>query len=106
MVLEKFEYYDGKEKKGILLHKVHPYSLGLMLRKKDRKILFTLNKKRNVAFTSFFCRKFYMIILDENKKVTDKIYFSRWIWRYNCYGKYFIEILGKLDESSSKYRKI
>lgn len=106
MVLTNFEYYDMKNKKNVRVKKVSVFSSGLMFRKHSPPLLFTLKNETPTAFTSIFCKKFYMIVLDKNKNVVDKIYFNRWKWKINCRGMYFIEFLGVPDDTSSIYRNI
>ncbi len=106
MVLKKFSYIDNGKIKIILLKKVPAFSTGLMFKRKSPPILFKLKNNQKISFTSIFCRNFYMIILDENRCVVDKIFFNKWRMKVNCYGKYFIESLNKIDGKSSIYRNI
>jgi hypothetical protein len=93
MVLRKFEYYEDKKKKTILLKPVHLYSTGLMFQRKCPPLLFTLPKEKNFAITSLFCKPFKAIFLDDKKRKIGEIKVSSWKWYVPCYGKYMIEIL-------------
>ncbi len=106
MVLEIIKYNDKGKLKEVNVKRVSTFSLGLMFKSKSDPLLFQLKSQRNVSFTSIFCKNFFMIVLDENKNVLDKIYFNKRRIKVKCFGKYFIESLSSIDDSSSEYRKI
>lgn len=106
MVLKIIKYNDEGKLKEITVKKVSIFSSGLMFKSKSEPLLFELKNEKNVSFTSLFCKDFFMIILDKDKNVIDKIYFNKRKVRVKCFGKYFIESLSNIDDSSSEYRKI
>jgi hypothetical protein len=106
MALTRIDYIDEGKKRNIFVKKVPFYSIGLIFKKRSSPLMFELKDEKCLGFTSVFCKKFYMIVLDKNKKVVDKIYFDKWKIKVNCCGKYFIEIMEINDGTSSEYRNI
>lgn len=92
MVLKKFVYYEGSKKKEIVVKPVSLFSTGLMFRKKSPPLLFTLPNKE-IFFTSLFCRTFFILVINEEKKLVKRIKVSSWKFKIPIKARYVIEIL-------------
>jgi len=92
MVLENFEYYEGKHKKNIKVKKVSVFSTGLMFRKNSPPLLFELGEQKTFSITSVFCEPFIAYFLDDKKKVLKKIIISRWKIKISGEGSYLLEV--------------
>ena len=92
MKLKKFTYKIHGKNKTINVKPVSVFSTGLMFRKKSPPLLFELNKERNFAIHSFFCKPFTAIWLDKEKKATKIIKVTSARFKIPGKGKYLLEI--------------
>lgn len=94
--IEKFTYYDEKNKKRTIKVKVcksiwSKFS-GLMFRKNSPPLLFVFKKGKNLSIHSLFCKPFKAIWLDDKMKITKFIEIKKWRTNFSGMGKYLLEI--------------
>lgn len=102
MAMKKIIYYiDGKKK--TVSAKVVRYplekALGLMFQKNPQPLFFTSNKINWNPITSYFCKPFKAIWLDDKFHATKVIDVKTWKFNISGYGKYLLEIPLNLDKS-------
>lgn len=105
MNLTKFIYVDKKKSNNIYVKKVSLFSFGLMFKKSDIPLLFSLKKEQKIIFTSIFCKPFTIFFLDKNKKVIKKETISSWKWKIPGYAKYILEVPKSYDEIPTEKQK-
>ncbi len=65
---------------------------GLMLRRDSPALLFVFNRFKRLDIHSFFCKPFFALWLDDNKKVIQIKYVDKWKMFIPGKGRYLIEI--------------
>ncbi len=95
MALKKIIYYVNGEKKSVKA-KVLKYplekALGLMFRKNPTPLLFVSNTFKWNPITSYFCKPFRAIWLNDKMQAVRVIDVKTWKFNINGYGKYLLEI--------------
>ncbi len=95
MTLEKITYHINGKKKNIkvkILKSVFSKGIGLMFRKNSPPLLFTCNKFKWNPITSYFCKPFKAIWLDDKFHSTKVVDVRNWKINISGYGKYLLEI--------------
>jgi uncharacterized membrane protein (UPF0127 family) len=95
MVLKKITYYaDGKRMdiEAKVLKSVWSKGIGLMFQKKSPALLFVCKRTQWILITSYFCKPFRAIWLDEKMQSTKIIDVRNWKFNISGRGKYLLEI--------------
>ncbi len=92
MVLKEITYFIKGEKRKLMVKQVSILSTGLMFRRKSPPLLFVIPKKMNATITSFFCKPFTAIWLDDKMRSTKVTDVKTWKLNISGRGKYILEI--------------
>lgn len=92
MVLKKFNYMEGENKKSLEVKMQGVFSPGLLFRKDSPALLWDLGQEKKFSIFSVFCLPFEAIWLDGKKRVIKKIVVDKWLWRIPGRGRYLLEI--------------
>jgi uncharacterized membrane protein (UPF0127 family) len=95
MRLHNFVYYEGKKKIKVrvgLCDNFFRKFTGLMFNKNSPPLLFLFDYERRLSIHSFFCKPFIAIWLNKHRRITQKVYITRWLFNISGKGKYLLEI--------------
>jgi hypothetical protein len=95
MRLEKITYYIKGKKKTInakVLKSPWSKGIGLMFQKNSSPLFFISKKFQWLPITSYFCKPFKAIWLDDKFHSTGVIDVKNWKFNISGYGKYLLEI--------------
>lgn len=95
MNLKKITYYIEGKKQAInvkVCNTIISKGIGLMFQKNSPPLLFICKKTQPILITSYFCRPFKAIWLDEKFHPTKIIDVKKWKLNISGRGKYLLEI--------------